>query len=40
MKIFKNWIKILLINIAVMALIFVLAESGLRAYSTVLKNGI
>ena len=31
----KNWIKILLINIGVLILIFVLAEIGLRTYSTV-----
>ncbi|HNP62259.1 MAG TPA: hypothetical protein PKM72_15535, partial [Nitrospirales bacterium] len=30
----KNWIKIFLINIGVVILIFVLAEIGLRAYST------
>ncbi|WNM60294.1 SGNH/GDSL hydrolase family protein [Candidatus Nitrospira neomarina] len=35
MKILKNWIKILLINIGVVILIFVLAEIGLRTYSTV-----
>ncbi|GJL60507.1 MAG: hypothetical protein NPIRA03_33640 [Nitrospirales bacterium] len=31
----KSWIKILLINIGVVILIFVLAEIGLRTYSTV-----
>lgn len=35
MKILKNWIKIILINIGVVILIFVLTEIGVRAYSTV-----